>query len=524
MRHDLRLHAEQHAPAQRLPYGIAEDLDALLLPSAQDPLEKTLVEIGLTDPACAARRLRAWRADAPLALQSVTEQDALNGILPMLLEQLARFEDPDATLAALDEILGRLPDHISLFAPFRAEPGLMRSVLNLLGHAPNLSRYLVAQPHLIRRLIDATAYAPLPSTATLDAEFGMLMRSVDRNNGARRFAEAVGAYRFGIGVQLLEARTDALDAAAAQCDLAEAALRAAADDAITRIADAHGVVPGAELVIVALGGFGGRALTHASDLDLVYLFTGDSRAQSDGRKPLDANEYFSRIAQQITAAMSTVTTLGPLYEIDTRLRPWGAKGLLACSTETFERYHADNAWTWEHMALTRARPIYGSEAARATVRTIISRRLRTARDRDALLADAIKMRGDIARHKPAKGLFDVKLIEGGMVDLEFIIQVRQLDCHVGIDPRLGRSLRSLVAAGLVAPELIDAHAVLGRLLTTLRLLSPGGHGPAPERRATIATACGFRDWAALLGSYARARAVVRATWEGIAREGNTDRD
>lgn len=499
-------------------------MDALFLPAAQDPLERTLTGIGLTDPVCAARRLREWQAGAPPAMRSVAEQDALDAVLPELLEQLARFEDPDATMAALDEILGRLPDHISLFTPFRAKPDLMRSVLGLLGHAPNLSRYLVAQPRLIRRVIDATAFAPLPCAGALNAEFGMLMKSVDHHTGARRFAEAVGAYRFGIGLQLLEARTDALDAAAAQCDLAEAALRAAADDAIARVAETHGVVPGAELVVVALGGFGGRALTHGSDLDLVYLFTGDSRAQSDGRKPLDANEYFSRIAQQITTTMSTVTTLGPLYEIDTRLRPWGAKGLLACSIETFERYYADNAWTWEHMALTRARPIYGSAAACATVRAIVSHRLRIARDRDALLADAIKMRGDIARHKPAKGLFDVKLIEGGMIDLEFVVQVRQLDCHVGIDPQLGRSLRSLAAAGLVAPELIDAHAALGRLLTTLRLLSPGGYEPAPERRATIATACGFRDWAALLGSYARARAVVRATWEGIAREGGTDRD
>ena len=500
------------AEAGRLYAALSRDVRALLYPNVRDAIEVQLVDANFADPISAARRLREWRAGVPNATRRASERRALDKILPALIEELGRFEDPDAALSALDEIVGRLPADTMLFAPFEARPSLMKSLLGLLGHAPSLARHLVAQPALIRRLIDSSAYAPLPSPTELDAEFKLLVSGGDRTAGQLRVAQAIGGYRFSLGLQLLEATDDALDIALANCNLAEAGLRTMADDVLARMKENHGVVPGAELVILALGRFGGRSLTDSSDLDIIYLFTGDYRAQSDGRKPLDANEYFSRVAQQITTAMSIVTSLGPLYEVDTRLRPWGAKGLLACSTETYQRYHFENAWTWEHMALTRARPVYGSDAACREVKCIINQRLRSPRDQSALFLDAMKMRADIARHKPARGPYDVKLVPGGLVDLEFAVHVNQLDHHIGIHPRLRTAIRSLVSAGVMDAAIIPAHELLSRMLIVLRLLSPHTQDPAPEQRLVIAQACGFDDWASLAAAYGQARETVKYAW------------
>jgi len=507
--------------ASRLHRSLSQDMRTLLYPGLSDPLEARLADGGFADPIGAARRLREWQAGEPRALYDPAERGALNAMLPGMIERLAQFQDPDAALATLDEIVGRLPDGIALFSPLQAKPALMTSLLGLLGHAPALSRHLIAQTALIRRLIDSSALAPLPPPADLDADLSHLIGTDDRQADHLRVARAIDAHRFGLGLRLLERTADPLDIAAAYCYLAEAGLRTIADDVLARMQEKHGTVPGAELVILALGRFGGGTLTGYSDLDIVYLFTGDSQAQSDGGKPLDANEYYSRVAQQITAAMSTVTTMGPLYAIDTRLRPWGAKGLLACSVGSFERYHLENAWTWEHMALTRARPVYGSDAARKAVKAIVRRQLRQPRDGKAVLLDAMKMRRDIARHKPPQGPFDVKMIPGGLVDLEFAVHMNQLGRQVGIHPHLRTAIRAQVGAGLFDPMMIGAHETLSRLLVVLRLLSPHSQEPEPEQRAMIARACGHDHWERLETEYGAARVVVQESWQATVAQAMT---
>lgn len=512
MRHHPALGQDALPLTHELQADLARELIAQTGAAPADGIAARLIAAGFADPIGGARRMRDWQAGKPATLGPAAERAALDRVLVALIAEFGRFADADAALAMFDEIVGRLPAGTALFSALDARPSLMASLLGLLGHAPALARHLVTQPALTGRLIDSSAYAPLPSPAQLDTEFALLLGEGDRATGRLAVGRAICGYRFALGLQLLEATDDALDVAMANCDLAEAGLRAMADDVLARMKENHGVVPGAELVILALGRFGGRSLTSSSDLDIIYLFTGDCRSNSDGRKPLDANEYFSRIAQQITMAMSTTTPLGPLYEVDTRLRPWGAKGMLACSTETYRRYHDENAWTWEHMALTRARPIYGPEAARREAGAIIEDRLHSTRDRAALLQDAIKMRGDIARHKPPRGEFDVKLLPGGLVDLEFAVHVNQLEHHVGIDPRLRRAIGAQVGAGLLDPAMVSAHETLSRMLIVLRMLSPHCHEPAPEQRPAIAQACGFADWADLVAGYAAARATVRNAW------------
>jgi glutamate-ammonia-ligase adenylyltransferase len=270
------------------------------------------------------------------------------------------------------------------------------------------------------------------------------------------------------------------------------------------------------LLILALGRMGGGVLTHASDLDLVYLFTGTFSTESDGAKPLGATQYFNRLAQRITNALSVHTASGPLYEVDTRLRPSGAQGLLAVSLDSFARYQREEAWTWEHLALTRARPVFGSPQARAALDAILSETLQRPRDFDDLARQAVKMRSDIAKHKPPVGDLDVKLVPGGLVDLEFLIHVNQFHYRIAFDPDLGKALGALVTAGHLSADLLAAHDLITRYLVVSRLVSPKSTEPAEATRPLVARACGVEDWDGLLASYAKARICVSEAWAALA--------
>jgi glutamate-ammonia-ligase adenylyltransferase len=270
---------------------------------------------------------------------------------------------------------------------------------------------------------------------------------------------------------------------------------------------------------VALGRLGGGALTHASDLDIVYLFSGGFMAESDGPKSLGATTYFNRLAQRVSAAMSVATAAGPLYEVDTRLRPSGTQGPLAVSVESFAQYQRESAWTWEHMALTRARTIFGSPPARAEVDAIIAEVLGRERDPAGLLADVVKMRGEIARHKPPSSPFDVKLIGGGLIDAEFTVHLLQLRHRAGFDPRLRTAMRLLVDRELLDPAVIPAHELLTRMLVTLRLVSPASTAPPEASQALVARTCGQADWPSLVKAYETARGLISGEWKRVSAAG-----
>jgi glutamate-ammonia-ligase adenylyltransferase len=289
-----------------------------------------------------------------------------------------------------------------------------------------------------------------------------------------------------------------------------------ADAALAEFEKAHGRVPGCRLVILGLGRLGGGALTHASDLDLIYLFSGSHEGESDGPKPLRTSDYFNRLAPRISAALSVPTAAGRLYEVDTRLRPSGADGLLAISLDTFADYQREKAWTFEHMALCRARPVYGTDEDRATLSAIVEDVLRLPRDPAKVAGDADRMRLEIARHKKPKGPFDIKLVPGGLVDLEFMVQTLQLSHHVSLTPRVGEAVAGLVEAGLLPPETIAHQALLARMLVILRLVAPDGGEPAPASRALVARASGTGGWEELLAAHEAARHTIHSLWRKVA--------
>lgn len=482
--------------------------------------------VGFADAASAARRIEEWRGGGIRVLRSAAARDALEDVLPALIAALGRAPDADTALARFDALIGGLPSAINFFNLLAARPSLLASLVAILSHAPTLASDLASRAELIEGLIDASVFSAAPSRAQLIER----MRAVSGGSGDHErqldhVRRIVGEQRFALGVQLVEAAADPLAIARGYADVADAALEVLASATVAEFEQAHGRIPGGELLILALGRLGGRALTHASDLDLILLFTGDLHAESDGRRPLGTTTYFNRLGQRVIAALSVPTAAGRLYDVDTRLRPQGNQGPLVASTSAFARYQMEDAWTWEHMALTRARTALGSPAERARLDAVIAAVLALPREANALLPDIVRMRGDIARHKPPKGLLDVKLIDGGLVDAEFALHATQLLHGVGFDPSLNAALAALVAAGLAPVEMPAALDLLSRMLVTMRLMAPDGDATDAETRARIAHVCGQGDWAALLAAYEDARHSVSRWWAAIrtaADEGTRD--
>ncbi|WP_242137681.1 DUF294 nucleotidyltransferase-like domain-containing protein [Sphingomonas sp. TREG-RG-20F-R18-01] len=463
---------------------------------------------GFVDTTTAVQRIEQWRSGSYPALRSPAARAALEAVLPGLILALGRSPDPHDAIIRLDRMLARLTSAVNFFRLLEARPALARLLGLVLSHAVTLAEDLAGRPELFDGLIDASALDPVGPVAALMHEMAGGEDYQAKLDHVRRM---VGEKRFALGTQIVAGVADPLDVSAGYARVAEAAIGVLAQATIEAFAQVHGVVPGSELVILALGRLGGGALTHASDLDLIYLFTGDYLAESDGAKPLGAVLYYNRLAQRLTAALSVPTASGPLYEIDTRLRPSGTQGPLTVSVDGFAHYQRAQAWTWEHMALTRARAIFGSDDARAAVQAIIGDVLRGNRPQRDILADAGGMRREMAQHKPPLGPLDAKLLPGGLVDLEFAVHMAQLTHRLGFDPNLHRAIDALIEAGVAPAGMARAYDVLARLLVTLRLVAPSAQPPGVATQVLIAEALHMPDWQQVVASLDATRQEV-ATW------------
>ena len=501
---DLRPHVDSTAAIyDRLAPPAADALSA-----DRGRLTEQLAALGFAEAEGAARLVEQWRSGRYPALRSPAALAALEAVLPPMLRALAEAPDPARALAGFDRLAERLPTAINAFRLLEARPPLTGLLAAILAQAPTLAEELARRPALLDGLIDASAFAPTPPAALLAADL-RTGDAADYGGRLEHVRRVVGEKRFALGAQIVAGARDPLEVAHGYAQVAEAAVEVLAEAAADEFARAHGRVPDSELVILALGRFGGGAMTHASDLDLIYLFTGDFRAESDGAKPLGATLYYTRLASRVTAALSVPTAAGPLYPVDTRLRPSGTQGPMVVSLESFARYQREEAWTWERMALTRARPVFGSPDARRAVEAIVAEALHADRGRD-IAADARTMRAEMAAHKPPQGPLDAKLLPGGLVDLEFAVHVRQLVSGAGFNPELGRAIDALTALGLLPPSIRAAHDLLTRLLVVARLVAPDLAIPAASTCDLIARALGEADWPDALAAFELARQDVVA--------------
>ena len=488
------------------------------LSSDADTLHGELAAMGFADPAGAARHVVHFRSGKARSLRSPAAQRAFEAMLPGLLQAIASGSDPEHALNRLGDIIERLSTGVNFFRLLEARPALARLFAKILAHAPALGDQLGRRPELIEGLFDASSFEMPPATREFADALSKEMRELPYDIALDRVRRRVNERRFALGVQLIDQRRDPLEVALGYSRVAEGTLVALADAAVKEFEESYGTFEEGELLILGLGRLGGCALTYASDLDIIYLHTAPPGTSSNGPRPLGPNDYFNRLASRVTAALSVPTAAGPLYDVDVRLRPEGAKGMLVVSLDAFERYQREEAWTWEHMALCRARPVFGSSKAREQLAGIIATILALPRDARVVARDAAKMRGEMARHKPPHSALDVKLGPGGLVDLEFAIHVLQLTHHVGFDPRLEQAISALADQNFVSENIVQSQKLLTQMLVMMRLVAPGEVKPTTETWQLVAEACGAENWEGLIAAHDAARQSIRELWDSV-REG-----
>ena len=393
----------------------------------------------------------------------------LDRVLPALLQAAALSSQPDASLRRLLPLLHMLLKRASYLALLDEQPAALQRLVDALARSALLGERLAAHPLLLDELLDRRVAGGLPDRDAMQAECMAALREGDAEASLHALNEVRQALSFRIALALLDARCDAQDCAQRLAGLADAVVACVLRIATDEMHAAHGGIIGARFAVLGYGSLGGEELGFGSDLDLVFLYDAAGDAISDGARAMDAPRWFARLGQKIVALLGAGTGAGRLFEVDVRLRPDGAKGLLVSSLASFSEYQRERAWTWEHQALVRARFVAGDETLGAAFAAVRAETLSTARDA-AKLAEEVsamrkRMRAELDRSDAAR--FDLKQGEGGLVDLEFLLQflvLRDAGSHPALlAPRdTPGLLRALGDVGSLAnvDALHSAHAVL----------------------------------------------------------------
>jgi glutamate-ammonia-ligase adenylyltransferase len=496
--------------------GVEEDPETL----------NTLAGMGFTDTAHISAAIRGWHHGRIRAMRSQRARELLTALTPAILGALGGTADPDAAFRQFDSFLSKLPSGVQLFSLFQARPHFLILLAKIVGSAPRLATYLARNPAIMDALLDADFLTTLPSRAELDAALAAQLTGSyeDVLDGARRFTrEAI----FRVGVQIVEGAARAEDAGPALAEIAESVIAGLLPRVEVELARQAGRIPGGGFVVLALGKLGGREMTASSDLDLVFVYDVPPGVEmSDGPKPLSPPLYFARLAQRLIAALTSATAAGTLYEVDMRLRPTGNKGPVAVSLESFAAYHDKDSWTWEHMALTRARLVAGDSDLRARTAAEIHRRLTTPRETGAIVRDARDMREKMALTFPGRNVWDLKFALGGLVDIEFIAQTWQL-VHAParpdvLDTNTIAALQKLKAAGLLeaqdADTLIASAGLQHALTQVLRIAldaTLNADEASPGLQALLTRAAQWQDFSQVTARLADLQTATRAIFQRL---------
>jgi [glutamine synthetase] adenylyltransferase / [glutamine synthetase]-adenylyl-L-tyrosine phosphorylase len=489
---------------------------------------ETLANMGFRDPSHLAGAVRAWHHGRIRATRSARARELLTKLVPPLLDALAGTADPDAAFAQFDRFVSRLPAGVQLFSLLLVNPNLLGLLAAIVGSAPRLADHMARAPATLDALFDAGFLSGLPSRAELDRTLAAAIAAVPGFEGAldaaRRF---VREQIFRVGVQIIQGLTKTAEAGAAFSSIAECAivqlLAAVADE----LAHSAGRVKGGAFVVIAMGKLGGREMSAASDLDLVFVYETPAEVEaSDGAKPLAVSTYYTRVAQRLISALTVATSEGVLYEVDMRLRPTGNKGPVAVSFGSFQRYHEKEAWTWERLALTRARVVAGPAPLAERVSSTIQATLAGSDARTDVVKDAREMREKLAAQFPGRNRWDLKFAPGGLVDIEFIAQALQLQhAHAHPDVLQTNTIAALAALGLArvldprqSRVLIEAARLQQSLTQVLRIAIDDtleSESATEGLKALLARAGDAADFTILELELARAQDGARAIFDHV---------
>jgi len=387
-----------------------------------------LLSLGFKKPVMVATTVQQWLNEDYRALRFEATKSAFVEFVPGLIDGLAHAEEPDDAVTAFDRFLQALQRGGRLISLLSQNRDLVALVALILGAAPRLGDMLARQPQIMDGLIDPRFFGAMPDRKELSGRLAATLQDAasyeDFLDRLRLFGQES---LFLIGTRILSGTVSAQQAGVAFADVAEGIVHTVHGLVTDQFAAQYGRIRDQQTAIVAMGRLGGREMTASSDLDLILLYDYDhEQPDSDGGKSLHGAQYFARFTQRLISAFTTRTNYGVLYEIDMRLRPSGRAGPLASRLDSFADYQEREAWTWEHMALTRARVISSSPELRRRIEGIIRDVLMRPRDAVATATDVADMRRAIAEEKGEKDVWDLKYAAGGTVDIDFIAQYLQL--------------------------------------------------------------------------------------------------
>jgi len=446
----------------------------------------TLRAMGYANPTAVAALVRGWHHGHTRATRSERARELLTALMPGLLAAFAKQRDPDTALARLDGVFGRLAAGVQVLSLLARNPALLDRLAGILGAAPQLADHLASHTAALEGLLVGAGGTVGNAATTLPAQLKDARHIEEAMDAARRL---VLEGKFEIDAAALEGLIDIDAAGEARSALADAAIIGLLPHIQAEFAERYGKVKGGGLAVVALGKLGGREMLPGSDLDLILIYDhAPAIEMSEGRprrgrpapRPLPVSQYFTRLAHQVIGGITAPGPGGKLYEVDMRLRPSGSKGPVAVSLSGFQRYHAEDAWTWERMALTRARVVSASPALKRKVEAAVRAALLRPDAAEKAVPDAVAMRARMLRDLPPDGPWDVKLGRGGLVEVEFIAQTLQL-VHAKKHPEaLATTTRVAIArlakAGLLEPaeaETLIAAEHLWRTISGLLRLTVG---------------------------------------------------
>ena len=499
-----RLQMVQDAQTQRLPQG-AEGFDRLArfmgegdTAAFRARLKARLAEVGeLTEdffapgtqadapsrPALSAAQenlIESWRAYP--ALRSERGRAIFRRLEPEILTRLQGAANPDEALIAFDRFLSGLPAGVQLFSLFEANPQLIDLLLDICVTAPRLAEYLSRNAGVFDAVIGGDFFAPWPGTAALMADLSAILEAgadyERRLDAARGWARE---WHFRIGVHHLRGLVDGFEAASHYAQLADAVLAGLWPVVVEEFSAKHGPPPGRGAVVLGMGSLGAGRLNAGSDLDLIVIYDAAGQEASEGRRPLAARPYYARLTQALVTALSAPMARGRLYEVDMRLRPSGRQGPVATALESFRSYQRDEAWTWEHLALTRARPVAGSADLGAEVEAFRRRLLAEKAEGAGVARDVAEMRARLRAARPPLGVFDARAGAGRLQDIELIAQMGALKAASParrVEAQLLAARRAGVIDAPAEAALGRAYRLLWRLHAALRLLGLTGEGEA----------------------------------------------
>jgi [glutamine synthetase] adenylyltransferase / [glutamine synthetase]-adenylyl-L-tyrosine phosphorylase len=391
-------------------------------------LVEQLADLGFKQPVAAADTLKRWVTGEYRGLRTETTRNALADLVPALIADFGHAESPDTALVHFDRFLQALRRGGRLISLLQQNRSLVSLLALILGAAPRLGEMIAQQPQVVDGLVDPRFFGAMPKR---DEIAQRLQAQLTDASTYEEFLDRLRMFGqeglFLIGTRILSGTVSAQLAGAAFADIAEGVVRAIHRLVLDQFVAQYGEIKDQRTAVLAMGRLGSREMTASSDLDLILIYDFDhDHPDSDGAKSLHGAQYFARLTQRLISAFTARTNYGVLYDIDMRLRPSGRSGPVATRLDAFSHYQEKEAWTWEHMALTRARVISGPKDFADQIEAIIRDVLTRPRERELIANDVMEMRQAIADEKGESDIWDLKYAAGGMIDIEFIAQFLQL--------------------------------------------------------------------------------------------------